>query len=191
MVRWPWKRERDSNRRAEFEALAREHADDIYSAARRMTRNCDDADDLAQNTIVRAYSQFDRFATGTNFKAWVLRILTNLYISDLRRKRLATMVPLEPEIEESLQFVEVPSSFGTPGFALISEALDEDITRALDSLGDGVRLCVILVDVEELSYEDTASALGVPVGTVRSRLNRGREQLKKALAEYARNKNIV
>jgi RNA polymerase sigma-70 factor, ECF subfamily len=191
MFRWPWKRETDADQRAAFAELARAHADDVYGAALRMTRNRDDAYDLAQEAVVRAFTHFDSFTPGTNFKAWMLRILTNLYISDYCRKRKAPTLPLEGEGEGVIDVEDVGSQDNVPGRALFEEALDEEIGRALDSLGGGVRLCILMVDVEQMSYEEAAAALGVPVGTVRSRLNRGREQLKRALAEYARGRNLV
>jgi RNA polymerase sigma-70 factor, ECF subfamily len=191
MFRWPWKRETDADRRAAFADLARSHADDLYGAALRMTRNRDDAYDLAQEAVIRAFTYFDSFTPGTNFKAWILRILTNLYISDYCRKRKAPTLSLDDEGEGVIEVEDVGSQETVPGRALFEEALDEEIDRALDSLGDGVRLCILMVDVEQMSYEEAAAALGVPVGTVRSRLNRGREQLKRALAEYARGRNLV
>jgi RNA polymerase sigma-70 factor, ECF subfamily len=191
MFRWPWKRSSYEDRREEFEPLIRAHADGLYSAALRMTRNREDAHDLAQEAAIRAFTHFSTFTPGTNFKAWMLRILTNVYISEFCRKRRTVTVSADDERIAVRDFPDDASADVTPGKSLWDAALDEEIDQALASLGDGVRLCVLLVDVEEMSYEEAASALNVPVGTVRSRLNRGREQLKIALNDYARRRNLV
>lgn len=172
-------------RREAFEQLSIEHARSIYGAALRMTRNPDDAQDLAQDALVRAFSAFDSFTPGTNFRAWAFRILTNLYISQCRSRR-QNLVQLDDHIagmEENLQDV----SNSTPEL-LLQCALDEEIEQALARLSNGIRLAVLLVDVEGLSYEEAADALAIPVGTVRSRLNRGRELLRGHLAGFARDR---
>ena len=174
------------DRREAFEQLSLEHARAIYGAALRMTRNPDDAQDLAQDALVRAFSAFDTFTPGTNFRAWVFRILTNLYISQ-RRSRRQCDVLLDDHIagpEENLQDLSVTA----PEPALIQCALDEEIERALATLSDGIRLAVLLVDVEGLTYEEAADALAIPIGTIRSRLNRGRELLRGHLAGFAKDR---
>ncbi len=183
---------RPEARRAAFERLAWEHAPALYGAALRMARSPDDAQDLTQETLVRAYAAFDRFERGSNFRAWLLRILTNAYISRCRRGQRVRFEPLEEA--ETPEFRSVAGERplrGEPEHALMAGVLDEEIEAALAGLSEGVRLVVLLVDVEGLPYEEAAAALGVPVGTVRSRLNRGREQLRQALATYARERRLV
>jgi RNA polymerase sigma-70 factor, ECF subfamily len=142
---------------------------------------------------VRAYTAFDSFTPGTNFRAWLLRILTNCYITLYRRRQRVAFLPWEeltalndggPEATRSGPGDE-------PEAALLEVALDAEIEAALARLSEGLRLTILLVDVEELSYEEAAVALGVPVGTVRSRLNRGREQMRALLYEYARDRRLV
>jgi RNA polymerase sigma-70 factor, ECF subfamily len=182
MASWPWSRPAEPNRRAEAEDLLRDHADELYRAAYRFTRNRDDAEDLAQDVVVRALSRFQLFEPGTNFRAWILRMMTNLYISEYRRRRQVCIVSLGDEQNDLLEEIPDDCCLETK---LFDEALDEEIEHALESLGETVRLTVLLVDVEGLTYDEVAGALGVPIGTVRSRLNRGREQLRRALSRHA------
>ncbi len=184
MIRWSRSGSCGRDRRAEFERLAIEHGGAIYAAALRMARNREDAEDLAQETLAHAYTAFESFTTGTNFRAWTLRILTNLYLTDLRRRGRVGIISRDAMEEDS--DVHQASAVQWPEPALISEALDPEIEEALAGLSEPVRLTLLLVDVEDLSYEAAASALGIPVGTVRSRLNRGREVMRESLAEYAR-----
>ena len=198
MFHWQWgrrkqKRSDDEARREDFERLAYEHGRSLYSAALRMTRNPEDAQDLAQDTLVKAYAAFDSFASGTNFRAWLLRILTNLYISAYRRRPHIAITAWE-DLEDTNE-TEIEAMPGTlcnePEQALLLHAMDPEIEAALSQLSEGVRLAVLLVDVEALSYEAAAQALEIPVGTVRSRLSRGREQMRTALSEYAHARRLV
>ena len=164
-----------ADRRAEFERLAGEHTAAILGTARRLTRNADDAEDLAQDALVQAYSAFASFRPGTNFRAWVLRILTNRYITAYRRARrlpIACWTECETDGDEGNRSLwGNPDDCGGPDPAveLLRQVLDRDLEDALHALSDPVRLTVLLVDVEQLSYEEAADALGIPVGTVRSR----------------------
>ncbi len=208
MIRWPWGKPDEagrepawgspnetagSDRRGAFDRLARENALNLYGAALRMTRNPDDAHDLTQDALVRAYEAFDSFTPGTNFRAWLLRILTNCYINNYRRRQRVTflawdeLTDINDEGPEATCFA-VPDE---PETALLSNALDAEIEAALARLSEAVRLTLLLVDVEELSYEEAAAVLEVPVGTVRSRLNRGRDQMRRLLWEYARARRLV
>jgi RNA polymerase sigma-70 factor, ECF subfamily len=176
------------SRRREFERLALAHGRALYGAALRMARNPDDAQDLMQDTLLRAYTAFDSFTPGTNFRAWLLRILTNGYISLYRRRQRVAfaswddLTDIHPDGPDSI----AGDSAWEPETVLLTDALPEEIENALARLSEPVRLTILLVDVEQISYEAAAEALEVPVGTVRSRLNRGREQMRTFLRDYAR-----
>jgi RNA polymerase sigma-70 factor (ECF subfamily) len=170
----------DRSKQARFDQMVEEHGAGIYGAALRLSRNPDDAQDLLQDTLLRAFRAFDTFAEGTNEKAWLIRILTNRYISLIRKTRKVNITGLDDEMP-------APEGDGT---IEIAGALDEEIDCALKSLSEGVRLAVVLVDLEGMTYEEAADTIGIPIGTVRSRLNRGREILKRLLADYASNRRI-
>lgn len=189
MIRWHWSRQ--SNLRTAFERLAREHGPALYGSALRMARNPDDANDLAQDALVRGYIAFDRFEPGTNFKAWMLRILTNVYITDYRRRKRVGFVGFDDLSTNGQEPFDIVDPKPGPESELLSGAMDSEIEAALGMLSDDVRLTVLLVDVEDLPYEEAADLLGVPVGTVRSRLNRGRGIMRRQLAEYARDRFIA
>jgi RNA polymerase sigma-70 factor, ECF subfamily len=180
-------------RRRAFERLAAEQATDLYAAALRLARNSDDAQDLTQDTLVRAYIAFDSFERGTNFRAWLLRILTNSYINLYRRRQRVAFAPWDDltDMNESGPEPTWGARPAEPEAALLARAMDGEIEAALARLSEGVRLTLLLVDVEELSYEEAAAALEVPVGTIRSRLNRGREQMRRFLEEYARERRLA
>ena len=213
MRQWPWNKrnrvdcweaitrdtteEAQATRRAAFERLVEEAAADFHGAALRMTRNRDDASDLLQETLLRAYAAFDTFTPGTNFRAWVLRILTNNYLMLYRRRRLVQFVPWDDfsEIDQNRIGAERIGADrglrqGEPEPALLDKTMDPHLEAALGRLSEGVRLVLLLVEVEELSYEQTAVALGVPIGTVRSRLKRGREQMQRSLTDFARERGL-
>ncbi len=156
-----------------------------------MARNPDDANDLAQDALVRGYMAFDRFEPGTNFKAWMLRILTNVYITDYRRRKRVGFVGFDDLSTNGQEPFDIVDPKPGPESELLSGAMDSEIEAALGMLSDDVRLTVLLVDVEDLPYEEAADLLGVPVGTVRSRLNRGRGIMRRQLAEYARDRFIA
>jgi RNA polymerase sigma-70 factor (ECF subfamily) len=206
MIRWPWAKpdndreaERNDERRAAFDRLARAHARELYGAALRMARNADDAQDLAQEALVRAFVAFDTFTPGTNFRAWLLRILTNSYINRCRRRRRIAFLPWEELTEgndggpaaDTRAAGRRLSDREEPETVLLLDVLDDEIETALARLSEGVRLTILLVDVEQLPYEEVAAILAIPIGTVRSRLNRGREQLRALLTEYARSRRLL
>jgi RNA polymerase sigma-70 factor (ECF subfamily) len=200
MARWTWFRRGTADataakgvagRRDEFERLASEHSRALYGAALRLTRNPDDAQDLTQDALIRAYASFDRFTPGSNFRAWSLRIMTNLYISQ-RRKKTVVRVDATGESDCLEQNpVSRDNRYSEPDTALFENALDEEIELALGRLSAGLRAAVLLVDVDEMTYEEASQALGIPVGTIRSRLNRGRELLREYLADYARERRAA
>jgi RNA polymerase sigma-70 factor (ECF subfamily) len=190
-----WARGRDpSVWRDEFESLASQYQRDIYSAALRMTRDPDDAADLAQDALARAYAAFHQFRRGTNFKAWLYRILTNTYINDYkRRQRGPRFVSYDVPTETGGSEVEViPGPEGEqPEVAALMQVRDEEVEAALDALPEEFRQVVMLSDIEEFPYQDIARILRIPMGTVRSRLFRGRRLLRKALMDYAKQRGII
>ena len=178
----------DTPDRERFEHDALEHLDSMYRTALRMTRNPQDAEDLVQEALVRAFRFYDRFEAGTNFRAWLFRILTNTYINAYRKKRVR---PQESSLDDTEEFF-LYSRLAGDGEAVDDVAdtvLDRlgasDIQRAIDQLPPQFRTTVQLADVEGLSYAEIAEATGVAKGTVMSRLFRGRRQLQKALWEQA------
>ena len=183
-------------RRAGFAALALRHEGDLLRASRRLCRgDTDRAADLVQDALVRAYEAYrdGRFLAGTDARPWLLRILTNLFINDYNRRRKweagVDVDTLTSGGEAGPVQTHAPAS-EIPGVALLESVLDEELETALAMLSEPLRLCVLLVDVEGLEYAEAAAALGVPVGTVRSRLARARMRLEDLLADWARRKRL-
>jgi RNA polymerase sigma-70 factor (ECF subfamily) len=179
---------------ANFESDAMQYAPQLYSAALRMTRNPADAEDVVQETFLKAYRAYDSFTEGTNLKAWLYRILTNTYINKYRKKQRR---PNEVELGE-LQDLYLFKRLGEHSGAQVSaesEALDmfvdEDIVEALESLPENFRLPVLYADVEGFSYKEIADILDIPIGTVMSRLHRGRKALQRKLWNLAVERGIV
>ena len=177
-----------------FENDAMQYAPQLYSAALRMTRNPADAEDVVQETFLKAYRAYDTFTVGTNLKAWLYRILTNTYINKYRKKQRR---PNEVELGE-LQDLYLYKRLGEHSGAQVSaesEALDlfvdEDIIEALESLPENFRLPVLYADVEGFSYKEIAEILDVPIGTVMSRLHRGRKALQRKLWNLAVEHGLV
>ncbi len=185
---------RTNESRKEFEALALEHVDPLYSAALRLTRNERDAEDLVQDALVRAYRFFDRFERGTNIKAWLFKILTNTFINKYRRKAKERSVVEGVEqqtVTERFFSRDMSSLSDDPESYIFERLLSDDVLRAIDDLPVDFRLVVILADIQEFSYKEIADIVGCPVGTVMSRLFRGRRLLQKRLAEYAMEQGIL
>jgi len=183
-------------RRAAFGALARGHESDLLRLARRLCRGDDDrAQDLVQDALVRAYEAYigGRFQPGGSARAWLMRILTNLFINDYRRRNKwesgLDLDALTASGEAGPAQTRAADS-DVPGVTLLAGILDEELEKALAMLSEGLRLCVLLVDVEGLDYAEAASVLKVPVGTVRSRLSRARMRLEDLLSDYARRKGL-
>lgn len=171
-----------------FDQLLNEHFDGMFTLALHMTRNRFDAEDLVQDTALRAYRFFHRFERGTNFKAWIYRILTNNYINRYRKKKIE---PTKVEMDKvSFKLEQKGTSYwdeldNAEHGHDYTEMFDDEINRAIDQLPEEYKTVVLLADVEGLSYKEIAKVIDHPIGTVMSRLHRGRKILQKRLANYA------
>ena len=174
----------------DFETAAIPFLDSLYNMAYRLTRNAEDAQDLVQETYLKAYKYYDKFEKGTNLKAWLFRIMKNTFINNYRKKQNQPPQSAFSDIEDSFESIvseDAGPKIKDPEQVILDDVLDEDVQAALDSLREDYRMVILLVDLEGFSYKETAEILDVPVGTVMSRLYRGRRQLEKTLLEYARN----
>ncbi|MHB8418133.1 MAG: sigma-70 family RNA polymerase sigma factor [Myxococcales bacterium] len=185
-------RQTDDTRR-EFEELALGHVDPLFSAALRLTRNERDAEDLVQDTFLRAYRFFDKFERGTNIKAWLFKILTNTFINRYRRrvKERSVVEGSEREaVHDRFMSRDATDYAANPEQYLFDRLLSDEVLRSIDNLPVDFRLVVILADLQEFSYREIAEILECPVGTVMSRLYRGRKLLQKSLSVYAHEMGI-
>lgn len=173
----------------DFEQAALPYLDGLYNMAYRLTRNAADAEDLVQETYFKAYKHYDKFEAGTNLKAWLFRIMKNTFINGYRKKQNQPPQSAFSEIEGSFEN-QVDANAGlrikNPEEEFLDNVLDEDVQQAIDALREDYRMVLILVDLEGFSYKEAASILEVPVGTVMSRLYRGRKLLEKGMLRYAR-----
>ncbi len=178
----------------DFEDAAMPFLDSLYNTAYRMARNPQDAEDLIQETYLKAYKYYDKFQEGTNFKAWLFKILKNTFINRYRKKQQEPALAAFSEIEdafETLVSAERPGSLPSPEERLLENVLDEHVQRAVDELPPDYRMVVLLADLEDFSYKEIAEILDIPVGTVMSRLYRGRRQLEQVMLDYARDRGYL
>jgi RNA polymerase sigma-70 factor (ECF subfamily) len=176
-----------TSRIGEFESLVRQYQKPVYSIALRMTGNPEEAQDLAQEAFVRAYRSFDSYRRGTSFDRWLYRIITNLYIDEVRRrKRTPYVESLDQRIatDEGEFEREVPDLSDSPEVVFDRHHIDESIQRALASLPPDFRMAIILCDIEGFSYEEISQIMRTSIGTVRSRIHRARRALRDLLAPY-------
>jgi RNA polymerase sigma-70 factor, ECF subfamily len=174
------------DRRTRFETLIAPHLRSLYGTGLRLTRNPDAAADLVQETCLRAYRTFDNFVPGTNAKAWLFTILHSVFVNKYRRDRREPEQVAFDEIDaryERLLAERDPNAWGATPENL--RAMGTEVEAALDRLPEGFRTVVLMIDLEELSYEEAAAAIDCPVGTIRSRLFRARRMLFLELHEYA------
>src|ERR1700734_769775 len=181
---------------ARFNDVAMEHMPGLYSAALRMTRNPADAEDLVQETYLKAYRSFGSFQEGTNLRAWLYRILTNTFINSYRAAKRRPEVTDVEDVEDLYLYHRLPSTGGSePGRSAEDEArdrfTDDDVKTALEELPEAFRMAVLLADVEGFSYKEIAEITDVPIGTVMSRIHRGRRALQKTLTTYGLERGLV
>ena len=176
--------------RSTFTEQASPHFDGLYAAAMRMTRNPADAEDLVQETLIRAYRGFEGFSDGTNLRAWLYRILTNTFINSYRAKQRR---PEQTELDESEDLYLYRRLGGLEAARMGRSAEDEmldlfsetEVKAAIEALPESFRMCVLLADVEGFAYKEIAEMLDIPIGTVMSRLHRGRKSLQRTLYAFA------
>jgi len=175
-------------RRELFDREALPHLDHLYTVAIHLARNRDDASDLVQEAMLRGLRFFDQFTPGTNCRAWLLTILYNVFRNRYRQSASERVAATEEEFEDQVENLGLRSDapINNPETLVLDRLMEGEVQAALDSLPEDFRTVLLMVDIQELRYEEAANVLEIPVGTVRSRVSRGRAMLKKALAGFAR-----
>ena len=179
---------------ATFAEQAMEYAPQLYSHALRMTRNAADAEDLLQDTYLRGFRSFHTFEQGTNLRAWLFRILTNLYINSYRAKQRRPQETDLGEVEEVSLYRGVRGRERAADSAedeLLELFTDDEVKAALEDLPEAYRMPVLLADIEEFSYKEIAEILDIPIGTVMSRLHRGRKAMHRALLDFVTERGLI
>jgi len=175
------------NRRKQFEAEAVPHMDALYRTALRMTKNQTDAEDLVQETMVKAYRFWDKFEPGSNCRAWLFKIMTNIFINEYRSKSRTPVSVNMDDIDDNFLYGQLASMppGRTPEEEMFAKIFDDDVKKAIEELPDDFRLVVVLSFLEGFSYQEIADIIELQLGTVKSRLHRGRKLLQKKLHDYA------
>jgi RNA polymerase sigma-70 factor (ECF subfamily) len=177
-------------KRKRFEEQSMPYMPQLYSAALRLTKNEAEAEDLVQDAYLRAYVFFERFQQGTNLRAWLFKILTNLFINKYRRKATETRILADEDQKLSLLSPGLVEYCKDPERSYLESTFSDDVKRALDELNDDFRMVVLFADLHDFSYKEIADILDCPVGTVMSRLFRGRRALQAKLLDYTRARGI-
>ncbi len=176
-----------NNKKGKFEAQALIHLDALHRTALRMTRNENEAEDLVQETFLKAYRFWDKFEEGSNCRAWLFKIMTNIFINNYRAKSRTPQVVDLQDVDDDFLFGQL-SALGpaeNPEQHFFAKVFDDDVKRAVEELPEDFRLVVVLSFLEGFSYQEIAEIAGLQIGTVKSRLHRGRKLLQKALWDYA------
>ncbi len=178
----------------DFESLTMPYLDALYNTALRMTRSPQDAEDLVQETYLKAYRHYDKFEEGTNLKAWLFRIMKNTFINNYRKKQARPIESDFADVEESMES-RLTTPWGKaildPEAELLEQVVDAGVEEALKELPEDYRMAVMLADLEHFSYKEIAEILDIPLGTVMSRLYRGRKLLEQAMLDYARRRGYL
>src|SRR5713226_8740937 len=182
-----------ADRRKRFEDEALPHLDSLYTMAIRLARNPDDASDLLQETVLRAYRFFHQFESGTNCRAWMLTILFNNFRNGYRKSSREQPAASSAEFERKLETesMRVDPAASNPEAMLSVQGMEGEVETALAALPAEFREAILLVDVEELSYQEVSGVLEIPIGTVKSRVSRGRAILRDSLSAFARARGLV
>lgn len=183
----------DRNARRLFEEIAYEHLDSMYSTALRLTQNQQDSEDLVQDTYLKAYQFFHRFEPGTNFKAWIFKILMNTFINRYHKKMRTPQSIQFEKVEYTVESDASPEEFYLlmKNQERFKELFTDEVVLAVDQMPENYKVAVLLCDLEEFSYKEISDMLDIPIGTVMSRISRGRKFLQKALVDYAKQEGYV
>jgi RNA polymerase sigma-70 factor, ECF subfamily len=182
-----WQTDQARDRNAAFEQAVAPFMSQLYPAALRMTKNASDAEDLVQETVAKAFTAFHQFQPGTNLRAWLHKILSNTFINSYRKRKREPFMALGADFQEDWQVDTDPLSAPAPSAETeaLARLADSDILSALRELPEEFRVAIYLADIEGYPYREIADMMGVPLGTVMSRLHRGRNKLRGKLAKYA------